>query len=395
MQVFYRVSGLVLLVAMSRLLSASEVGRFFFAVSFAEAFLLLANFSLNTVLMRQVAAERDEAGAHLAGLLGFRLLTAPAYLLIVIGAALLFSHQIWSLIAAIAVFTLIEDLYFVFGSMFLATERVDFAAWIGLIVEVPFMAALVIGLWRWPSVSMIVWANLLRSIALLVLSFWTVHRKICGVRFTWNAALVKSGLPFILMTLVSMIQTKISPLSLGLLGNYSAVGYYEMAMMLVLASVFVPSAIGSVVFPRLSAEGMTSTNRRLLLRAGTAVAALGVLGMLVVLAIASPLTRLLYGANGAQVASVLRCLSPYIPLNFVAFYLGLLLQAVHREKRVLRCLIIATIVTIAAHVVLIPRLGPYGAAIAQDLSVLLQSTLLILELLPLMRSDSSPNSASS
>jgi O-antigen/teichoic acid export membrane protein len=385
MQIFYRVSGLVLLVAMSRRLLAPDIGKFFFAVSFAEAFLLLANLNLNTVLMRRVAADTSKAGNYLAGLLGFRLVSGPVYLLVVISAAMLFSPQSWSLIAAIALFTLLEDVYFVFGSVFIATERVTYAAWLGLIVELLFIGMFLFGLLRAPSIAVIVWANLLRSIVLMVASAWIVHRHICRVRISWDSAFIKSGGPFILMTLVGMVQNKISPLLLGILGDYSGVGHFEMAMMLVLASVFVPTAIGSGVFPRVSAEGLTLANRSTILRAGAAIMGLGVVAMLGVILLAGPVTHLLYGAMSVEVAPMLRSLSPFIPLNFIALYVSLMLQALHREKLVLRCLIIATVVTIAAHAVLIPHWGVYGAAYAQDITILTQSSLLTMAFLPLLR----------
>ena len=44
-----------MLVVISRFLSAGDIGVYFFAVYFADSFIILASFSLNIVMMRRVA----------------------------------------------------------------------------------------------------------------------------------------------------------------------------------------------------------------------------------------------------------------------------------------------------------------------------------------------------
>ena len=63
-QSWYKLSGFVLLIVMSRRLTAAEIGVFFFAVAFAESLLVFANFSLNSVMSRRVAADPRRASDH-------------------------------------------------------------------------------------------------------------------------------------------------------------------------------------------------------------------------------------------------------------------------------------------------------------------------------------------
>ncbi len=80
LQTFYKLSGVVLLVVLSRRLSTGDIGIYFFALSFAEAFIVRANFQLNPVMMRRVAADLNQASAHLGPVLGYRLFGGPVYL---------------------------------------------------------------------------------------------------------------------------------------------------------------------------------------------------------------------------------------------------------------------------------------------------------------------------
>ena len=81
LQTFYRLS-VVLLAVLSRCLPANEIGKYFFALSFAESFTLLASFCLGPVLMRRVAADPSKATTSFAPMLGLRLVrSGPLYLL--------------------------------------------------------------------------------------------------------------------------------------------------------------------------------------------------------------------------------------------------------------------------------------------------------------------------
>ena len=68
-ETLYRLSGFVLLMVLSRYLPAEEIGVYFFALSFAQIFLVFASFGLTPILMRRVAAEPQYAALHLSTLL--------------------------------------------------------------------------------------------------------------------------------------------------------------------------------------------------------------------------------------------------------------------------------------------------------------------------------------
>jgi O-antigen/teichoic acid export membrane protein len=66
LQVSYRLSGVALLAILSRYLPAGDIGVYFFALSFAGSFTLVASFRLSPVLIRRVAADPVQAAAHFA-----------------------------------------------------------------------------------------------------------------------------------------------------------------------------------------------------------------------------------------------------------------------------------------------------------------------------------------
>src|SRR3972149_5075532 len=115
LQVFYKLSGLILLVVLSRNLPAEDIGLYFFALSFAGSFVVLANLQINAVRMRRVAADSAHAPAHLAALLGFRLVGSPVYLLCVSAAALALTKGIWRGVPIVALLSGLVRIFFFFG----------------------------------------------------------------------------------------------------------------------------------------------------------------------------------------------------------------------------------------------------------------------------------------
>ncbi len=375
-QTFYRLTGLVLLVVLSRFLPANEVGVYFFALSLAESLLLVASLNLEPVLMRRVAAEPEARQRHLGGVLGFRLASGPFYLVIVTIAAAAFAGTIWPVIAFVALFVLLESLYFVFGSLFVALEKVRYNVSIGVPVQALFLAVFLLGMLWSPSLEVVLGANLLRSVCLIVAAAIVTHRLVCPLRVAWDRSLFREGAPFFLLMLVATLGSRVDTLMLGFLTTYETVGHYNLALRIVVAAQFVPAAVATVLFPRLAAEGLTAANHRRLWRGGGLLLGAAVLMAGAVNVGAAPLTTVLYGPLAVAVAPILEPLSLLLPLGFLRLFLMSALQALHQERRVLKALALGSGVGLLANAALIPVFGVLGAVYAQLVSAFLQLAIL-------------------
>ena len=367
-QAYYRVSGIILVAVLSRHLLASDIGVYFFALSFAEAFSLLANFRTNAVLLRRIAAAPAHAATYFAAGLGFRLLSSPLYFLCVSVSAMLFTGAIWPIVVVVGLCTLLEHIYFSFSHLFLALRRVAYDAALGIAVQTVFMALFLLGMWWTPSLHVLLGANLLRALCLVGAAIWVTQRWLCPLRFAWDSSLIKEGVPFIALTLLFTLREKLDTLLLGFFTDYTTVGHYQLAFRAVVATMFVPLAIGQAFFAPLAAQGLSVENRRLLVRGAACLFGLGLLVMGVAQLWAEFITRLLYGPQAPEVAMLLRPLTLLFPLCFTQQFLALALQALHYEAKTLWASAIATGVNVLANGVLLPRWGAYGVVYAGLLS---------------------------
>ena len=88
-----------------------------------DAFMVLASFHLNPALMRRVAADPAQASAHLSPLLGFRLVSSPFYFLCVTVTAVALTGPVWRVVVVVALFALLENIYFSLSNLFLALRK--------------------------------------------------------------------------------------------------------------------------------------------------------------------------------------------------------------------------------------------------------------------------------
>lgn len=375
-QVYYRLSGIVILMVLSRKLSTSDIGVYFFALSFAEFFIVFAGLNQDTVMMRHVASDPDHAAAHVSLLLGFRIITSPLYLLCTLVVSMVLAPQVWLVVVVVSVFVLGESLYHSMGNLFIALKKVVYTLWIGIGVQTLFLLVFLAGMWWVPSLKAFIAANLIRSFGLLVAAAIPMRKRFRGLQPAWSMAFLQEGAPFALLGVTCILQEKVDTLLLGFLVDYEAVAHYSLAMRIVAAVSFVPYAMGAVSFPHLAAEKNKSRIRFLLIRGAGLLGAIGLATAAMGYVWAEPLTGMLYGSHSGAVARLFHTLTPLIPIQFVMFFLAVSLQALRQERKVLAAQALGTASSILLYVTLIPAFSVQGAIAARLLSSSLQLLLL-------------------
>jgi O-antigen/teichoic acid export membrane protein len=373
-QGMYRASGIIVMMILARTLPAAEIGLLFFAISLAELLTILGDWSLDPVMFRRVSADSQEAPQAFAALMGLRLLTIPIYFLIYFAAAWTQSPRHWLLMLAIAGFVLLADIYSSFSQLFIALHRVTYNVRIGLTTQSIFLVLLAAGMWWAPSLEMVIGVQFLRSLCLIGLALPPAVRLVGRIQFRLDWKFIRQGTPFLFITLLMLLQGKLDTLMLGLLSDYQTVGYYQLACRIVLSGLFFPASVALILFRQVAADPRSA--RRAVWRFTWGMLGAGAACTAALYLLADPMTRLLYGAQGAAAAALLKPLSLTLPFNFVALLLASVLQALYHEKRVVGILLIATVVEAIMEIALIPAHGAMGAIAARIVSVSIQAACL-------------------
>lgn len=376
LQTLYKLSGIVLVMVLSRTLSSEKIGIYFFALSFAGSLVLLTGYHINQVMIRKIAAEPHNAEGWFSSLLGFRLVSSPFYLLCVVSAALIFARDVWQVVMVVAVYILFENLHFCFVSFFVAMKKVVYNVVLGGFTELLFLAAFLWAMWMAPSLETLLLVNFLRSVLLLVAAVAVTQRSLCRLRVSWHSSYLREGGPFFLVTLFDRLRGQLAVILLGFLADYQAVGVYQLAFGVLLGLLFIPETVGLVTFPRLAAMVSPQQKRRDLIQGSVFLLAAGFVLTILVLLAAEPLTGLLYGRQAGAVRPLLRMMAPLFPLVFLNSFLYSALMATHHEKKALLVSAIALMTGVSGSWTLIPYYGAYGLIYTQWFTSVIQLGLL-------------------
>ena len=183
-------------------------------------------------------------------------------------------------------------------------------------------------------------------------------------------AYIVQSLPLILSGIASTVNLRVDLVLLGLLQTSSAVGIYAVAARLSEVWYFVPTAVAAAVFPaiiRLHKGPEEQYRRRLQQLYG--MFAWGAIGVAILISfVGGPLIRLLYDAEFADAANVLVIHVWTAPFLFMSVIFskwlvveGLLWMSLVRHGT-------AAVLNVALNLILIPKHGPEGAAVATLIS---------------------------
>lgn len=187
-------------------------------------------------------------------------------------------------------------------------------------------------------------------------------RFVSAHRFSLRA-LLGATLPFA-VTGIGLTTYHFAPLLLlKVFGDDIEVGLFSGPFRLVLSAGTATFVVQSAVFPVLTSVRENQTDFQQVIRlVGLALIPLGLVPAAICWILADELVELALGAGYAGSADVLRILAPLLFLYTVRNTARVSLLALHRERLLQKCIVVAPVVAIAAGLVLIPEYAARGAA---------------------------------
>jgi PST family polysaccharide transporter len=378
----YLVQGATLLLPLltvpylARVLRPAGWGLVVFCQSFAVWLTLLLQFGFSFSATRRVARHRDRRrrlSCVVAGVQGAKLLLVGVTLLVsaVVGVAVPLFHHHPAYLAWLVVGALVQGLVPLW--YFQGVERLPAAAAVDVLSRL-LAAGAVFLLVHAPADG---WRVLALNAAaggltLVVTTAW-LYRE---VPFRWSPlrhalATLRDAWGLFVFTGAASVYTIANSFLLGALAGPTAVAFYGSAEKVVRAGSSLLSPISQTLFPRVShlVTHDPERARRLVRRSLLPIGGLGV-GIGVAIAVAAPfLTRVLFGPGYAPVVGILRILAVLPVVLAVGTTLGIQwVLPMGKETTYNRLVIGAGVLNILLAVLLVPRFGAPGMAVAAVLA---------------------------
>jgi O-antigen/teichoic acid export membrane protein len=363
----------LLFIYIARELGGDDFGKLSFAFSFAGMCILIADFGLNRLLVRNVSRQKELTGKYVANIyvlkIALTIMSVIAMGLFVVLAG--YTQEMITLVMVFGGAMFFRSLLDVSCAVFNAHEQMDKEAVLKgishILLFVSGAAVLVLGfgLFELSNVFLIVY--LISSI----LGYFMVYKCIVNVRPCFNLRfwylILKESLPIALTVTFGVIYVKVDIVMLSLIrGDNVEIGWYSAAVRIIELLHVIPAIIASAIFPIFSIlhkDSMDSlgdvykTSFKYLLVIALPV----VVGTFL---LSDHIIDLVYGEEYVKAIPALKILVCSLIFIFVNYILLNILVAADRQRNNAIVTGICLFVNISLNMCLIPCYGYLGAGYA-------------------------------
>lgn len=371
--VFQKILSFLYFIYIARNIGPVDLGLYDPTKSLIPILLILIDFSLSIVLVRETARSPERTEEYLSNVLGIKVIFA---FFVILSMGLItnfssFSPLIKMILYLDAVIVVLDTFTLTFFAVFRGMQNMKYEAvgMIGTQVLTIIFGVLSLQL-NWGLQTLFV-AVATGSIFNFIFSVMMLRRKLkIKIRLSWNWRIIggflKIALPFAIAAIFVKIYTYTDRFMLLSLTGQRFVGWYVTAHKLTYALEFIPSAFAASIFPAMSAFYLYSRKdlAKTFEKAMHYLMILAVpisLGMII---LADKIILTLYGKDFETSIVPLQILISGLVVIFLNFPVGALLNACNRQVINTVNMAITVVINVVLNILLIKTYTFNGAAVA-------------------------------
>lgn len=367
-----KVLSLLLVIYIARFLGDVGFGKYSFAFAFSSFFLIFADIGLNTLIVRDVARDKIQAGKYLGNVLIIKSILAVIVFGLIMSAITLMHYPFDTAMAVYIVgFSLIVgSISGSFQSIFSAYERMEYIALLSVIGRIIFVGlgfvVLFSGYGLLPLVFMFLIANLISFFLSGFIIYKKFTRPVFEIDYGFCRYLIKSALPFLLTGMFASIYFYIDTIMLSVMKGDAVVGWYNAAYNLLAALIPILALFMNTMFPVFSRFFKTS-EKDLNIAFAKSMRYLFIITLPAVVGtalISENIIYFLYGTVFSQSILTLQILIWALLFMSMSLVLATLLNSTDRQVLVTKTTACGAVINVALNLLLIPKMSLIGASIA-------------------------------
>ncbi len=354
-----------------RRLGDARFGQYATVLAFVGLFQILAELGVSQYVMREIARDRSRASSLFWNLVSVRVLLALAGIGVITWAAQAAGYAP-RLVTGVFLYTctfLLAAFSAPLEAILTAHERFDYVTAMALAAQVTFVALGAAFLWHGLGYLWLIVASLLSQLPQIGIGVWAVRRHGLltfrpQVQVRAWPQMIRSGLPFGIISLMLQIAASIDTVMLSRLRTDAEVGWYNVAYGLIFSLMFLVRGFKTAIVPSLTrafveepreVERWYYRSVRYIVLIALPLAAGGMVT-------AFPLIRLLYGQQFDPAALGLQILIWDLPFLMFASLCGNMTTVIGEERAAARIYTINTVANVVLNALAIPLYGLIGAA---------------------------------
>ncbi len=361
----------IIIVLLTRYLGVVDYGKYAFAKAFTGIFLYVADLGLNTLLIRDIAQNKNKASDYLGNVISLKIIIS----LFVIGIVYLIINKmnypqttiyIVYLATGIIIMTSFSN---IFRSIFIAFERMSYEGSFMIISEIILLIGLISCIVLKINLINIMITFLFAWIFFSLMLIYIVQKRFVKFKISFNFTvcvfLFKNALPFALLGTLITLGTNIDSVMLSKFAGDSSVGIYNAASKLVAPLGFVSQAIAVTIFPFISNKWINNREEAVnaFRKSFKLLSIFGIPVAIIISILSNHIIHLFYGSQYSESATILKVIIWVAPFSYVTTLTGRVLSAINKQSILVYITMVYIIVNIVLNIILIPKYGGIGAAI--------------------------------
>lgn len=368
-----KVVSFIFFTLIARHLGAELTGKYFFALSFSTIFVVFVDLGLTNVLVREGARLKEKIQSYFSTILSVKLVLG---ILAYAAAALVinlmdYPIEIKRLVYLSAVTMLFDSLHLTLYGILRAVGDLKYeaASIVGSQILTFTLGSVFLYL-NFPLIFLILAFTIpsFLNVCFAALVLFQKYRIALTPRYEADTFkyLSRVAIPFALAAVCARIYSYIDSVLLSKLIGDTAVGWYSISYKITYAFQFVPLALVAALYPRFS-DYFTRDKERLAYLFQQAMKYLLIIVFPIAVGIgvlARDIVLALYTSGYSNSILPLQILLIGLVFSYVSFPIGAFLNACNRQAAQTAIVVSVMILNIVLNLLLIPRLGVVGAAVA-------------------------------
>ena len=382
----------VFFVMLTRTFGEEGIGQYSFAVAFSGFFMIFADFGLYTLTVKELGRNKDSTLLYYGRMLSLRLILCFLTLTVLLFVLpfLPFPGQVKQIIIFIGLYHVLCTVVDGFGAIFVAHEESRLAGFLDLALRgtatVAGTAILLVG------ADLVTVTGILPIVSLVYcfLGYGLVAKRYGSsqgfVSWPFFLSKLQEAVPYVLSGVITQTSARVDVLLLGILLSMVAAGIYNVGYRFVFFLLFLPQYGAVVLLPFISRlyESSRKDFQTVYVESLTVSTFVGIPASLGLWLLAPVLVDLIFGQEFIQSAHILRILAALFYLACLKSVLATFLVASNLQVTMVRWQGITGLVNVILNLLLIPKLGMEGAAIATLFSEILLVILFFVRLKPVV-----------
>ncbi|MFH2070910.1 MAG: flippase [Elusimicrobiota bacterium] len=371
-QIFGKIPETLLSIAtislLARYLSVEEFGIYWFVFSFISIFSPIADIGMSPILTRELSKDKKNGGGFLGNVILLRtFLTFFTFIIILLFSSIFLDNTkkiyviLYSFILLVYPITAVNSVYY-------SELKIWYLVIFNNFKKLLFLLQIIISIVLKLDFVYYFLFQVFNEYVVSTISFVIGRRIVTPIykpSYEKIKFLLKESMPLFLIVIISLLYTKIDTLMLMFLKSENEVGIYNGALQFYNFLLFFPAVVNSVVFPLISKYSNDMKRFAALIRVTlTGIFLLGVAILLIFVLFGRVFILSFLSLKFKDSVSVFNYLLIGVPFLFANIIFGSIFIAINQQKKILMVAIFNLFLNIALNLLLIPKIGPSGAAIA-------------------------------